>query len=98
MEIKVKDWIKVLNELSKELEDKEVLLPYPLILNFKAIRGQMDFLSNWQWPSITEEELRRHFINITNGEGPLVPRVAVKVAIDNLFSGKPIECLRAIPL
>jgi hypothetical protein len=33
-----------------------------------------------------EERIRKRFHNIVNGEGPIIPRIAVKTALDDIFN------------
>ncbi len=37
-----------------------------------------------------EEIVRKRFKNIINGEGPIIPRIAVRVVVEGLFADLPI--------
>ena len=36
-----------------------------------------------------EDEVRLRFKHILNGDGPLIPRIAVKIALDDIFPPNP---------
>ena len=88
---KTKSWFQT--KMKEFRNDPEFLHEYISLLN-----DEIDFVKNYNLDLIrivklveeqVETKVRLRFNHIINGKGPIIPRIAVKIAIDDIF--KPRE-------